>query len=66
MTQDEAEAIAKAHVELAQSVVRWFGFDRRREVQWAPPGQPQHYNQAARDIYVKACRLIGVEPIPAE
>ena len=38
MTQDEAEAIAKAHVELAQSVVRWFGFDRRREVQWAPPG----------------------------
>lgn len=61
MTQEQAEAIAQMHVDLAHSVVRWFGFDRRREVTWGPD-----YNQVARDIYVKACKLIGSEPHPSE
>ena len=61
MTQEEAEAIAQEHADLAARVVRWFGFDRRTEVTWGPD-----YNQAARDVYVDACRLAGVEPIPAE
>lgn len=61
MTQEEAEAIARRHVELAKSVVAWFGFDRRKEITWGPD-----YNQAARDLYVKACGLVGAEPRPAE
>lgn len=58
MSQKQAEEIAQQHVDLARSVVGWFGFDRRKEIVWGPD-----YNQAARDIYVKACLLIGVDPI---
>lgn len=61
MTQEQAEALAQDHVDLAHAVVRWFGFDRRREVTWGP-----EYNQAARDIYEKACRVTGATPHPAE
>jgi hypothetical protein len=60
MEQKEAETIAERHAELARSIVGWFGFDRRKEIVWG-----SDYNQAARDIYEKACALIGVEPIAA-
>lgn len=61
MTREAAEAIAQKHVDLAHAVVRWFGFDRRQEITWG-----QHYNQAARDMYVKACELTGAVPHSAE
>ncbi len=61
MTQDEAEAIAQRHVELARSVAAWFGLARRKEVTWGPD-----YNQSARDLYVKACKLCGAVPHSAE
>ena len=61
MTQEEAEAIAQRHVELARKIVGWFGFDRRKEITWGAD-----YNQYARDLYVEACKLIGAEPHPKE
>lgn len=61
VTQEQAEALAQEHVNLAHSVVNWFGFNRRQEVTWGPD-----YNQAARDIYERACRIVGLPPHPAE
>lgn len=61
MTQQEAEDLAQRHVDLANKVVAWFGFDRRHEITWG-----HDYNQTARDLYVSACRLVGVEPHPSE
>lgn len=57
ISQSDAEEIARRHMNLAERVVRWFGFDRRREIVFGP-----HYNQVARDLYVDACRLTGEVP----
>lgn len=59
LSQQAAEKLAQRHVDLAQRVVSWFGFDRRREITWGP-----EYNQVARDIYVEACALVCVTPSP--
>jgi hypothetical protein len=61
MSQADAERLAQRHVDLAHRIVSWFGFDRRKEVTWGPD-----YNQAARDLYVDACALVGAKPHPAE
>jgi hypothetical protein len=61
MSQQDAKALAQRHVDLAHRIVAWFGFDRRREITWGP-----EYNQAARDLYVEACDLVGVTPHPAD
>lgn len=47
--------------ELAERVIRWFGFDDRRRVIWGPD-----YNQSARGLYEHACRVAGRIPIPAD
>lgn len=47
--------------QLAESIIRWFGFSDRKRIFWGAD-----YNQAARDLYERACRLAGRLPLPAD
>jgi hypothetical protein len=47
--------------QLADSVIRWFGFSDRKRVLWGAD-----YNQAARDLYERACALAGRLPLPKD
>ena len=47
--------------QIAESVIRWFGFSDRRRILWGA-----EYNQAARDLYERACRLAGRLPLPKD
>lgn len=57
-SNDNAELEAQ---KLAESVIRWFGFSDRRRIVWSTD-----YNQAARDLYERACRLAGRLPLPKD
>ena len=58
MSNDNAEPEAQA---LAESIIRWFGFSDRKRVLWG-----DDYNQAARDLYERACKLAGRLPLPKD
>jgi len=47
--------------ELARSIQRYFFLDAKQQIVWGPD-----YNQAARDVYERACRYLGQEPIAIE
>lgn len=47
--------------ELARSIQRYFLLDERRKIIWGAD-----YNQAARDVYERACRYLGEEPMTSE
>ncbi len=47
--------------QLAESVIRWFGFADRKRIFWGP-----EFNQAARDLYERACRVAGRLPLPTD
>ncbi len=48
-------------MELARSVQRYFLLDDRRKILLGPD-----YNQAARDVYERACRYLGERPMTSE
>jgi hypothetical protein len=47
--------------DLAESSVRWFGFSDRKRILWGVD-----YNQAARDLYERACKHVGRIPLPKD
>lgn len=57
-SNDNAEKEAQ---KLAESTIRWFGFSDRGRIFWGPG-----YNQAARDLYERACRVAGRLPLPKD
>ena len=46
---------------LAESAIGWFGFHDRKRIIFGPD-----YNQAARDLYERACRVAGRLPLPKD
>ena len=55
------EEDARSGDEMAESVIRWFGFSDRRRILWGAD-----YNQAARDLYERACKHTGRIPLPKD
>lgn len=47
--------------ELARAVQRYFLLDARRQIIWGAD-----YNQAARDVYERACLYLGEAPMTSK
>lgn len=57
-SNDNADSEAQR---LADSAIGWFGFHDRRRIIFG-----DGYNQAARDLYERACRIAGRLPLPKD